>query len=93
MELLCHGKSKFCLCECNACLIVRIQSFRKLKSKIFRAVTLTWQERDELIETLLSSVNENRRGLLKDGRGEVRGYSDMADEELQAWRIFASELG
>ena len=66
--------------------------FRKLKSKIFRAVTLTWEERDDLIDTLLSTVNEKRRGELKVGRDEVRGYADMADEELQAWKIFASEL-
>mmetsp|Transcript_14409 Transcript_14409/g.16362 ORF Transcript_14409/g.16362 Transcript_14409/m.16362 type:complete len:234 (+) Transcript_14409:249-950(+) len=66
--------------------------FRRIKGKIFRCETLTWEERDKLLDHMLSAVNDKRRAFLTEGRPAVRGYKDMSDEELRAWCTFANEI-
>lgn len=66
--------------------------FNKIKSKLFRACELSWEERERVIEQLVSNVSDKRRGYLMEGRDEVRGYCDMSDKEIQGWATLASEL-
>lgn len=66
--------------------------FRKTKSKIFRAVDLTWEEREKSIENMVKDVPERRRRILILGRAPVRGYSEMSDRELWAWAQFSKEI-
>lgn len=66
--------------------------FNLIKSKLFRCTTMSWDEREKMIDDLLHSVNEKRRGFLVEGRAAVRGYRDMSDQELRGWYTLATEL-
>jgi len=66
--------------------------FNKIKSKLYRAHTMTWEERDQVIERLLSNVTDKHRGDLLDGSPEARGYRNMSDVELNGWLTLAGEL-
>mmetsp|Transcript_20933 Transcript_20933/g.25398 ORF Transcript_20933/g.25398 Transcript_20933/m.25398 type:complete len:235 (+) Transcript_20933:160-864(+) len=66
--------------------------FRRIKGKIFRCETMTWEERNTILDHMLIAVNDKRRAFLTEGRPAVRGYKDMSDEELRAWSTFANEI-
>ena len=66
--------------------------FRKTKSKAFRAVECTWEEREKMMEKMLNLVPDKRRHFLTAGRSEIRGYKDMSDQELKAWLTFGLEI-
>lgn len=66
--------------------------FRKTKSKAFRAVECTWDERERIMEKMLNLVPDKRRQFLTAGRSEIRGYKDMSDQELKAWFTFGLEI-
>lgn len=66
--------------------------FRRTRSKIFRAVDMSWNIREKTIEEMVKLVPDRRRRILVNGRPEIRGYEIMSDQELLAWSQFSKEL-
>ncbi|GBG33437.1 Hypothetical Protein FCC1311_096602 [Hondaea fermentalgiana] len=66
--------------------------FNRIKSRLNRCTNMTWDEREKMIDDLLRSVKDKRRGFLVEGRDSIRGYRDMSDRELQGWFTLATEL-